>query len=49
MKLTSQTLLVTCLMPSNWPAKIVLTLNLRRLKQIRPQLVIRAAPVAFNR
>lgn len=43
MKLTSQTLLVTCLTPTSCPAKTEFRLILRRSKQMRPQLVTSAA------
>ena len=39
MKLTSQILSPTCLMPTFWPAKTWLRLIFRRSKQMRPQRV----------
>ncbi len=45
MKLTSQTLLVTCLTPTRWPANTVLRLIFRLPKQMLPQRLIRESLV----
>jgi len=47
MKLTSQICSLTCLMPTLWPAKTVLRLILRRLKQMRPH-VVTVAVLSWN-